>query len=95
MVSQPTRRNEELNRSVETPPCEPLRGFALIRQDVLLILKLAMERKLGISWAQEDVTKAMDSVLKDKVSVRCAAITHGIPRRMLRNHLLSGSSQKM
>ncbi|KAJ8894720.1 hypothetical protein PR048_000027 [Dryococelus australis] len=37
----------------------------------------------------------MDSVLKNKVSVRCAAITHAIPRRTLRNHLLSGSRQKI
>ncbi|KAJ8878432.1 hypothetical protein PR048_019010 [Dryococelus australis] len=54
-----------------------------------------MERKLGNSWTQEVLTKAMDSVLKDKVSVRCSAITHGIPRRTLRNHLLSGSRQKI
>ncbi|KAJ8865586.1 hypothetical protein PR048_033106 [Dryococelus australis] len=39
--------------------------------------------------------KAMDSVLKDKVSVRSAAITHGIPRRTLRNYLQSGSRQKI
>lgn len=54
-----------------------------------------MERKLGSSWTHEDLTKAMDSVLKDKVSVRYAAITYGIPRRTLRNHLLSGSHQKI
>ncbi|KAJ8889065.1 hypothetical protein PR048_008559 [Dryococelus australis] len=81
MVSQSMRRNEELNRSVETQPC--------------VSLYLAMERKLGILWILEDLTKAMDSISKDKVSVRCAAITHDIPRRTLRNHLLLGICQKI
>lgn len=49
-----------------------------------------MVRELG-KWTEENLAKAMTAVLKDNMAVRRAAETFGIPRRTLRNHLVSGS----
>ncbi|KAL0881454.1 hypothetical protein ABMA27_001317 [Loxostege sticticalis] len=52
-----------------------------------------MTKKRG-KWSEESLRAAMTAIKKGKLSSNAAAAMYDIPRRTLRNHLLSGSTKK-
>lgn len=52
-------------------------------------------RKRGSTWDEDNLRRAMEAVQDNQLSTNAAAFQFNIPRRTLRNHLVSGNSTKI
>lgn len=52
-------------------------------------------RKRGSTWDEDSLRRAMEAVQNNELNTNAAALKFNIPRRTLRNHLLSGNSTKI
>ncbi|KAL3282402.1 hypothetical protein HHI36_005587, partial [Cryptolaemus montrouzieri] len=52
-------------------------------------------RKRGSTWDEDSLRRAMETVQNNQLNTNAAALKFNIPRRTLRNHLLSGNSTKI
>lgn len=52
------------------------------------------KRKRGSGWSQTDLQDAIEDVKNHQMSERAAALKYNIPRRTLKNHLVSGNAVK-
>lgn len=52
-------------------------------------------KKRGSSWDEDSLRCAMEAVQNNQLNTNAAALKFNIPRRTLRNHLLSGNSSKI
>ena len=53
------------------------------------------EKKLGLTWTEDQLIAALGTVQKDGMSVQKAVGVFKIPRTTLRNHLATGSRRKI
>lgn len=52
-------------------------------------------KKRGSTWDEDSLRRTMEAVQNNKLNTNAAAIKFNIPRRTLRNHILSGNSAKI
>ncbi|CAH0717720.1 unnamed protein product, partial [Brenthis ino] len=52
-------------------------------------------RKRGSTWDEDSLRRAMEAVRNNQLNTNTAALKFNIPRRTLRNHLVSGNSTKI
>ncbi|RVE42658.1 hypothetical protein evm_012687 [Chilo suppressalis] len=52
-------------------------------------------KRRGSTWDEDSLRRAMEAVQNNKLSTNAAALKYNIPRRTLRNHLLSGNRTKI
>ncbi|CAB3235361.1 unnamed protein product [Arctia plantaginis] len=52
-------------------------------------------KRRGAGWSQEDLVKALHDIGSGQISQNAAAKKYNIPRRTLRNHLKTGSTEKI
>lgn len=52
-------------------------------------------RKRGSTWDEDSLRRAMEAVQTNQLNTNAAALKFNIPRRTLRNHLLTGKTTKM
>lgn len=52
-------------------------------------------RKRGSTWDEDSLRRAMEAVQKNALNTNAAALKFNIPRRTLRNHLLTGNTTKI
>ncbi|CAH0719105.1 unnamed protein product, partial [Brenthis ino] len=52
-------------------------------------------RKRGSTWDEDSLRRAMEAVQNNQLNTNAAALKFNIPRRTLRNHLVSGNSTKI